>query len=168
MEALYQLSYSPELLRGDYRRDGAATPFPYGLGMDSYTSPGTQGTRSEAAIASALVRSGAEVYLPAFGNNGRIDLIYVRTGAAVRVQCKSACRIGDSLRFWTCSNTANNPAPYIGEVDEFGVYSPDTGVVYVVPADGLPSRACFLRLAPTRNGQRVGVRWARDFELGPP
>lgn len=136
--------------------------------MNNRDSPSTRGARSEAAIASALVRSGADVYPPAFGSNARIDLIYVRKGTPVRVQCKSACRIGDSLRFWTCSNTANFPLPYAGDVDEFGVYSADTDLVYLVPIEGLPSRACFLRLAPTRNGQAAGVRWAADFELGKP
>ena len=136
--------------------------------MNRRASPGERGSRSEAAVASALVRNGAVVYLPAFGSNGRIDLIYVNDSRPVRVQCKTACLVGDTLRFWTCSNTANIPAPYVGEIDEFGVYSPDTNMAYLVPVDGLPSRACFLRLAPTRNNQQSGVRWARDYELCPP
>ena len=119
-------------------------------------------------MASARIRAGAHVYLPAFGSDGRIDLIYVQDGNAVRVQCKSACRIGGSLRFWTCSNTANIPLLYTGEIDQFGVYSADTEMVYLVPAAEVPSRACSLRLAPTGNGQQARVRWAHDFELGPP
>ena len=136
--------------------------------MNRRTSPGERGSRSEAAVASALVRSGAGVYLPAFSSNGRIDLIDVNDTPPVRVQCKTACLIGDTLRFWTCSNTANIPVPYNGEINDFGVYSPDTNMVYVVPVGGLPSRACFLRLAPTRNIQQSGVRWARDYELCAP
>jgi hypothetical protein len=57
---------------------------------------------------------------------------------------------------------------YGEQIDEFGVFSSDTGLVYILPAEGLPTRACFLRLEPTLNGQRSGVRWARSFELGPP
>ena len=136
--------------------------------MSIRRSPGERGARSEAAVASALTRSGAQVFLPAFGSNGRVDLVYERAGQLRRVQCKTACRIGDSLRFWTCSNTQNVATTYVGEVDEFAAYSPDTDLVYVVPIEHLPSRACFLRLAPTRNGQRAGVRWAQDYVLGPP
>jgi hypothetical protein len=108
------------------------------------------------------------VYLPAFGANGRVDLIYVRDAATTPVQCNTANRIGNALRFWTSSNTDNTPAQYSGEIDVFCVYSPDTNLVDVVPIDGLPSRACFHRLAPTRNGQAAGVRWAHRYELGPP
>lgn len=137
------------------------------MDVDS-TSPSQLGARAEAAVASALVRSGAQVYLPAFGANGRIDLIDERGGAPVRAQCKSACLIRGALRFWTTSNTGNTPASYAGQIDEFGVYSADTGLVYIVPESGLPARGCFLRLDPPANGQRTGVRWADQFVLGPP
>jgi hypothetical protein len=124
--------------------------------------------RTEAAVASALVRSGARVFLPAFGSNGRVDLVYEREHRLTRVQCKTACIIRESLRFWTSAYTNRTATSYDGQIDEFGVYAPDLEVVYLVPIDAVPTRACFLRIAPTRNGQRSGVRWAVDFELGPP
>jgi hypothetical protein len=130
--------------------------------------PGEIGARAEAAVASALVRAGLAVFVPAFAAHGRVDVIYLDDDRTVRVQCKSGRLIGDIVQFRTCSNTANRPRAYEGEVDEFGVYSPDTGLVYLVPAVGLPTRACALRLGTTRNGQSSGIRWARDFELGPP
>lgn len=130
-------------------------------------TPSQRGASSEAEVACALVRSGARVYLPAFGSHGRIDLVYERDCGVVRVQMKTASLIGDTLRFWTTSNTANSPVTYAGQIDEFGVYSPDTGLVYIVPADGLPSGGCFLRLGPTRNGQRSGIRWASEYVLSP-
>jgi len=109
------------------------------------------------------------VYLPAFNVNVRVDLVYFTGTGIIRMQCKTARRLrGDVLYFPTCSNTANLPREYVGEVDEFGVYSPDTGLVYIVPATGLPTRDCSIRLAPARNGQAARIRWARDYELGPP
>lgn len=121
-------------------------------------------------MASALVRAGRAVFLPVFSAHDRVDLVYmdVDTERMTRVQCKTARRIRDVLYFRTCSNTANLPRDYVGHVDEFGVFAPDTDLVYLVPAAGLPSRACSLRLSATRNGQATGVRWARDYELGPP
>lgn len=136
--------------------------------MAGKRTPNELGARAEAAVASALVRSGAVVYLPAFGADGRVDLVYERAGYLVRVQCKSARRVGGSLRFWTCSNTDNTPASYVGQIDEFGVYAATEGTVYLVPIGTTPSRACTLRLTPPMNRQRTGIRWAADFELGPP
>lgn len=95
-------------------------------------------------------------------------MVYRDGGRLVGVQCKSALTVGGTLRFLTCSNTANLPQRYGDEVDQFGVYSRDSGLVYLVPNVGLPTRACFLRLTPTVNRQASGIRWAKDFELGPP
>jgi hypothetical protein len=131
-------------------------------------TPSTIGARAEAAVASALVRAGKPVFLPAFAAHSRIDLIYSEGGDLVRVQCKTSRLVGEVLRFRVCSNTANVPRDYAGEIDVFGVYSPDLGNVYVVPVVEVPLRACHLRLGPTRNGQSHGIRFADDYLLGPP
>jgi hypothetical protein len=131
-------------------------------------NPTEVGARAEAAVASALVRSGRSVFLPVFGLNTRTDLIYEAQDKLLKVQCKTARLLGQVLGFRTCSNTKNVPRSYDGEIDEFGVYSPDLNLVYLVPARGLPTRFCSLRLAPTRNGQSKGVWWADHFVLGPP
>lgn len=132
------------------------------------SSPSEIGATAEAAVACALVRAGRAVFLPAFATHGRVDLVYLDHGRPHRVQCKTARVVGGVLMFRTCSNTANTPRTYAGEIDQFGVYSPDTGLVYLVPADDLPQRMCSLRLVATRNGQRSRLRWAGDYELGPP
>jgi hypothetical protein len=136
--------------------------------MDGRQLPGTLGARAEAAVASALVRTGHAVFLPAFDTQGRVDLVYAAAERLIRVQCKSARLIGSIIQFRTCSNTLNTPRTYTGEIDEFGVYSPDTGLVYLVPADDVPSRRCALRLSLALNGQAAGIRWASDYLLGPP
>jgi hypothetical protein len=137
--------------------------------MEGRIMPSMAGARAEAAVAAALVRSGFEIFLPAYSAHSRVDLAYLRDGQFVGVQCKTArLLVNDTLFFRTCSNTSNVPKPYGAEVGEFGVYSPDTGMVYLLTAAELPSQACCLRLTPTRNNQAVGVRWAKDYELGPP
>jgi hypothetical protein len=130
--------------------------------------PSAIGARAEAAVASALVRAGRSVFLPAFSAHERVDLVYLGAGAPVRVQCKAARVVGGVLIFKTCSYTANRPRAYTNEIDEFGVFAVTTGLVYLVPAAGLPERECTLRLEPVRNGQSVGLRWAADYLLGPP
>jgi hypothetical protein len=130
--------------------------------------PSAIGARAEAAVASALVRAGKTVFLPAFGAHSRIDLVYQEDRGLLRVQCKTARFATDTLSFRTCSNTANRERDYVGEIDVFGVYSEELRNVYLVPVTDTPGRRCFLRLGPPRNGQRRGVRWAKDYLLGPP
>jgi hypothetical protein len=132
------------------------------------TTPTEIGARAEAAVASALVRAGKPVFLPAFGVNSRVDLIYEHDGVLVRVQCKTSRVVGEILVFRTCSNTKNTPRDYAGEIDTFGVYSPAQNLVYLVPVAGSPKRYGSLRLVSARNGQVKRVWWAADYLLGPP
>src|SRR5690349_11999625 len=95
-------------------------------------TPTQVGARAEAAVASALVRAGRPVFLPVFGVNSRIDLVYEDDGRLVRVQCKTSRVVREVLIFRTCSNTKNSPRAYLGEVDVFGVFSPERDLVYLV------------------------------------
>jgi hypothetical protein len=131
-------------------------------------SPSQVGTRAEAAVAAALALAGHEVFLPAFGASGRIDLIVLVDGSARRVQCKTAQLHGGCLTFRTCSNTANVPRAYVGEIDDFGVYSPELHQVFLVPNVGLPERRASLRVEQARNNQRAGLRWAREYLVDVP
>src|SRR5215211_4513978 len=91
------------------------------------------GARAEAAVASALVRVGKSVFLPVFGVNSRIDLVYEEGHDLMRVQCETSRVLGEVLVFRTCNNTKNMPRNYEGEIDLFGVYSPARNLVYLVP-----------------------------------
>ena len=59
------------------------------------------------------------------------------------------------------------PRDYRGEVDVFGVYSPQLDEVFIVPVNDVATRLCSLRLAPPRNNQAVGIRWAEPYRLKP-
>ena len=120
------------------------------------------------AVASALHRAGWDVFTPLFAPHSRVDLVAIGRGAVLRVQCKTSTSARGALYFRTCSNTANVPIDYRGEIDAFGVYSPELDRVYLVPIEELPVRGGTLRLEPARNGQRAGVRWAADYLVGPP
>ena len=114
----------------------------------------------------ALHRDGYDVFLPVFSAHSRIDLIAVRDRAVVRVQCKTSRLRNGALVFRTCSNTANVPRRYDGEIDVFGVYSPELGTVYLVPPDAVPSGEwCSLRVDRPVSNQRIGIRYAADYEL---
>jgi hypothetical protein len=82
-----------------------------------------------------------------------------------RVQCKTSRVVGDVVMFSTCSSTNHVRKDYRGQVDFFGVYSPNLDQVFLVPIEDVPSRECSLRLSPTRNKQAKGIRWAGDYRL---
>jgi hypothetical protein len=128
-------------------------------------SPSVVGARAEREVAYALERAGWSVFLPMFGHHGRIDLLAVRRTEVMRVQCKTSRVCDGVILFRACSNTANKPKSYRGEIDVFGVYAPGLDRVYLVPVNEANERVCTLRLTPTANGQQKGVRYAADYEL---
>ena len=124
------------------------------------------GARAECEVAHALVLAGWEVYVPLFSAHARVDLVALRENETLRIQCKTARLTGDVLSFPTCSNTKNVKRAYHGEIDAFGVYSPDLDSAYLVPLAGLGHVGCYLRLGPTANNQSKGIRFAADYVLG--
>ena len=131
-------------------------------------SPSAIGARSEMAVASALQRSGMEVFVPIFAAHARVDLVVQAAAGLLRVQCKTARLLRGSLYFRTHSNTGNIAVDYRAQVDAFGVFSPDLELVYLVPIEHTAPRGCNLRVETPMNGQRHGVRWAADYLIGPP
>jgi hypothetical protein len=126
------------------------------------------GLRTEAAILAELVRRGYQVLVP-FGTNQRYDLVLDLKGEFVRAQCKTGRLRNGVVIYPTKSLRANMnqvlTRSYIGEVELFLVYCPETGGIYAVPVDEAPDGYGSLRVEPTRNGQTEGIRWARDYEL---
>ena len=119
------------------------------------------------AVSAVLHAAGWDVFVPLFGAHSRIDLVIGRGSEILRVQCKTSRISAGAVRFRACSNTSNVPLDYVGQIDAFGVYSPELDRVYLVPIDVVPSRAGCLRIEAARNGQSVGIRWASDYEVGP-
>lgn len=109
-----------------------------------------------------------DVFLPVCGAHSRIDVVVERAGEILRIQVKTSIVKDGVVSFRTCSNTANRPLDYRGQIDAFGVYSPELDLVYLVPVDLAPLRACHLRLDATRNNQSSKIRWAADYLIGPP
>jgi hypothetical protein len=115
-----------------------------------------------------LVRRGYRVLIP-FGTNQRYDLVLEIDGAFVRAQCKTGRLRRGCVLFNTESVRINTRGwlarSYLGEVEIFLIYCPETDRIYAVPVDEAPASSGSLRVAPTRNGQEDGIRWARDYEL---
>lgn len=137
---------------------------PWRILLDMEPTPSQIGERAEAEVIAALTRMGTDVWLP-FRASSRVDLMFEDDVGVHRVQCKAGFRSGDVVIFMTCSNTRNVPRSYRGQVDYFGVFCAAVGDVYLVPVADVPEHRGYLRLAPPRNGQTKGVRWAADYRI---
>lgn len=122
------------------------------------------GERAEAEVLRALVLSGASIWLP-WGGSSRADLVFEDDEGLHRVQVKRGRVTRGALFFATCSNTGGMQRDYRGEVEYFGVYSPELDRCFLVPVGHVPSRGAHLRLEPTRNNQHRGIRWAVEYLL---
>ena len=102
------------------------------------------------------------------GVNHRYDLVLDLGEKFVRVQCKTA-RIEGSCVTFSCESVRSNTKValrrnYRGDADLFIAYCPQTDRVYAVPVEEAGTRI-MLRLSPPANNQKLGVRWATDYEL---
>jgi hypothetical protein len=102
-----------------------------------------------------------------FGDGHPYDLaVDLGSAGALRVQCKTAWPVNGCLVF-NCRSTDHGRGrrPYFGLADVFGVYFPPNDSIFLVPLDGVAGFNGRLRLEPTRNNQRRGIRLAADFEI---
>jgi hypothetical protein len=134
--------------------------------------PKAVGDHSTLAIMLALDEAGYHVAIP-FGENTRYDLVIDDGVQLGRVQCKTGRLREGAVRFKACSLYAHHLNPkitsrdYLGEIDYFAVYCKETGGVYLIPIEEMPSRwEAALRVCPARNGQVRGIRQAADYEIG--
>ncbi len=134
-------------------------------------TPDQKGTIAETAIIAQAVRLGIDVYRPV--NDGlRWDLLFGSDTKFLRVQCKwAAWREGVvKVTLRSCRRTRHGfeRRPYSRQdVDLVAAHCALTDSTYLIPPDIFDGRPeIWLRLAPTKNNQRLGVNWARDFEFG--
>jgi hypothetical protein len=134
--------------------------------------PKTKGDRSVLAIMLALNEAGYDLLVP-FGENTRYDLVIDDGSRLSRVQCKTGRLRSGAVTFNVCSTYAHHPNPrvvrrdYQGQIDYFAVFCPDNRRAYLIPIAELPLRKqARMRVDPPRNNQRLGIRFAADFEIG--
>lgn len=112
-----------------------------------------------------LVHRGYPVLLP-FGSGQPYDLVVELGSSMLRVQCKRAWPSHGCVVFNARSTDhGRGRRSYVGLADIFGVYFPPTSSVYLVPIDAITASKGWLRLGPTRNNQRKGVRFAAEYEI---
>ena len=131
-------------------------------------NPKTVGEISQSAITVRLLQVGYAVLSP-YGDNQRYDLVIEKDGVFNRVQCKTARLRKGALEFKTHSTYAHRglkPKDYQGQIEYFGVYSPELDSCYLIPIADVPNTSSMkLRVEPSRNGQKSKVRLATKYEL---
>lgn len=116
------------------------------------------------AIMSKLVLAGHQVALPV-GADWRFDLIVLRDGKLLRVQCKYVTSDGKSITVPCRSTDGNKSKNYTAEeIDWIMVFDATTGNCYYLPSSLLGRSSVSLRITPPRNGQTESTLWAKDFE----
>jgi hypothetical protein len=129
------------------------------------------GDRSTLTIIFAFRLQGWSVLVP-LGENTRYDLVVDRGAQLRRVQCKTGRLREGAVVFNACSSYAHHPNPkvvrrdYLGQVDEFAVFCPETQAVYSIPIEDMPvRRLARLRVELPRNNQTKGIRFAAPYEI---
>ena len=129
-----------------------------------------KGAVAEAAIALEATRHGIYVLRPTMEGR-RYDLVFDVDHRFWRVQCKWAQVRNDVvvLPTRTCRHTPNG---YVrttynaAEIDLLAAYCGDLDRCYLVPVRDVAGQSMLhLRLAPARNNQVVGVKFAADYEF---
>lgn len=145
------------------------------------------GLIGQTAILNRLVQLGYEVLLPWSPDSGydlayylekeeqNFDFFVHQENSLIRVQCKVAwlSKDGNYLNFNTSTVSAGGremwkkkKSGYEGRADYFGIYSPDTGKIYMISVAEAPKTSSMrLRLQAPKNNQEKNVKWASNYEI---
>lgn len=133
-------------------------------------TPDQKGAVAEAAVALAAVKQELGVLRP-LTDGLRYDLVLDTGAQLLRVQCKWAVRRGDVVVI-SCRSCRRGPEGFVrrtytaDEIDLVVAYLAELDRCYVLPPSVFEGHfAVQLRLAPTRNNQAHGIKWARDHEF---
>ena len=129
-----------------------------------------KGALAEQAIAFEAMKGGAGVFRPL--GDERYDLILDLRPTLLRVQCKWATKNGDVVAIRT-RRCRRGPDGFIhrgyelGEIDAIAAYCRELEQCFLLPLELSVGRAAVhLRVVPSRNNQREGIHWARNYEFG--
>jgi hypothetical protein len=128
-----------------------------------------KGGIAETAIAHEAIKLGIGVLRPL--QDLRYDLVFDTGDELLRVQCKWGAKCGDVIviRLYGARRARSGLVRSFygpGEVDAFAAYCADTGRCYFARITEVAGRCQLqLRIGATRNNQRSGVNWARDYEF---
>jgi hypothetical protein len=128
-----------------------------------------KGSLAELAIMMEAAGLGVGVFKP-LTDGERYDLIFDLRPRLVRVQCKLAQRRGDVVKI-SCYSSRRCRDGFIkrtytcDELDAIAAYSHELRRCWLIPLGTCAIATIQLRIAPTKNNQESGVKWADDYEF---
>jgi phage-related protein len=138
--------------------------------VEKKLSPKARGELTEAIVLAKLIEYGDSVSLP-FGDNKRYDMVIDDGRQLHRIQVKTA-RDGRGARSIEFNTVSTHPisgrrTKYHGQIEAFIAYHPGLREFYWVPVEECSSTKCTLRVFPSKNNQKRGVRITGSYRLQP-
>ena len=132
-------------------------------------SPKQKGNLTELQCLTSFIKYGCTVSIP-YGDCARYDFLVDINGKIIKVQCKTSHIFGDEdgIEF-ACRSTeptggkgTKNRRYTEDEIDFFCTYF--NNKCYLIPVNEC-STIKKLRFIPPKNNQKVGISFAKDYEL---
>jgi hypothetical protein len=122
------------------------------------------GSITEAVVLAALVKLRKHIVIP-YGNFGDYDLLIDEEGKFVKVQCKTGILKDGVVLFNAYTQNAGGDRSYGNSVDMYGVFCPQNGKVYLIPAPDCSQGKVSLRITPPKNNWKKRIRYAAQYEI---
>ena len=133
-------------------------------------TPSQRGAVAESAVIHGALKLGLDVYRPV-AEGGRYDLVIDAGSQLLRVQCKTAVR-RKSVVVIECRSCRRTADGYLRrtyaarDVDAIAAHCAEIDRLFLLPPPVFDGRTAIqLRLAASRNNQKLGIRWADDFDF---
>ena len=135
--------------------------------MDNFEKRPThiKGLIGELEFSSHLIKKGWNIFVP-LNQNSRIDMIIEKEGKLMKIQVKYCALSGGCIKVDLEHRTRKTKHFAKGELDSVGVYEPVNRKFYLIPFDKIfPRQGIWLRIDNSQNSQKVGINWAKEFEI---
>ena len=127
-----------------------------------------KGNIGELRIAAKLIELGYEV-LKGFGETKDFDLVAYKDSKFIRIQVKAVTPKNQVLVGKTFTSNSKGIRFFNKEVvDVLAIYDLENCNSYFVNPKEINGQGILLRLAETRNGQKLNIKMAKDYTDFPP
>lgn len=127
-----------------------------------------KGNLTELQCLAAFTELGYLVSIP-YGDCARYDFIVDINDKLYRIQCKTSSKKEEGAYEFSCQSTSANRSRTSTksyskkEIDFFATIIEKK--CYIIPIEEVGNRSKILRFIPPKNGQKVGVSFASDYEI---
>lgn len=127
-----------------------------------------KGNLTELQCLVAFSKLGLTVSIP-YGDHARYDFVLDIDNKLYKIQCKTSSKQDEGLYQFSCRSTAANHSRAANrtytedEIDFFATIIESK--CYLVPVQETSSHSKMMRFVPPKNGQKVGITYANQYEL---